>query len=396
MLLHLFKGIKKILVLTILFILLSFSSNIKGINIGIIELYPARIIVFSWLVYALCAGKIRALRRLVRPMLVFILFGCILSVINFNSQCIASVLVYITSFATMLMFASITNSKEDLYCLSVSILFNLIIQALLGIKESLTGEYIFNVYEHYAWHYNSFGLHMPATAFFNTNNYAVYCILSLPFIALCKSRFLILNVLSYLGYLLGIIAILLTGSRTGLLCVIVYVILYFYYNVYKTNNSKVLKIFIVLSVFVLLIIFLVNIIQFFELIFPNGSVSDEDRLPIWGNYIIICFKNLLVYGVPGCSSELLMRLVGSNIPPHCMFLEILVEYGLIGLICILTIIEKLIPNKVSSMSIFHINMSKIFLYIFLIASICPSSMSGSYYLWAMFGIFYSINNKQLI
>ena len=100
--------------------------------------------------------------------------------------------------------------------------------------------------------------------------------------------------------------------------------------------------------------------------------------------------------MPGCSTELLRNLTGNDIPPHFLFLEILVEYGLIGLMCILNIVKKLKPNKINKTSVYDRNMTTIFLCVFLICSICPSSMTGCYYLWAMFGIIYSINNKKII
>ena len=386
----------KTILFTIIFLLLSFSSTIKGVNLGFIELYPARIIVFGWLIYAIFSKKIGEFKRLTRPMIVFILWGGLLTLINFNNQSLTSLFVYVTSFASMLMFASLVNSREDICCLSMSILLNLIIQALLGFKESYTGEYMFVTYENYAWQYNDFGLNMPKTVFFNVNNYAVYCILCLPFIAFCRNYSFLTNVFSYCSYLLGCFAIILTGSRTGFLCVVLYFILYFYFNVYKRKKSELLKFFISFSVFLLIVVFFVYIIQFIDLILPSGNVTDEARLSIWKNYIVVCFNNLLVIGVPGCSTELLSSLIGNDIPPHFLFLEILVEYGLIGLICILNIIKKLKSNKINNISVFDKNMTTIFLFVFLICSICPSSMSGCYYLWAMFGIIYSINNKKII
>ena len=245
----------KTVLLAIIFLLLSFSSNIKGVNLGFVELYPARIIVLCWLIYAIFSGKIREFKRLTKPMIIFILWGGVLTLINFNSQSLTSLLVYITSFASMLMFASLVNKREDICCLSISILLNLIIQALLGFKESFTGEYMFVTYENYVRQYNDFGFNMPKTVFFNVNNYAVYCILCLPFIAFCRNYLYITNVVSWCGYLLGCFAIILTGSRTGFLCIVLYCILYFYFNVYKRKRNELLKFFISFSVFLLIIVF---------------------------------------------------------------------------------------------------------------------------------------------
>lgn len=391
-----FNYIWKTILFSIIFLLLSFSSNLKGINLGFIELFPARIIVFGWLIYSIFSGKIREFSNLTSPMLIFFLWGLLLTVINFNIQSLTSLLVYMTSFITMLMYASFVNNEDDISCLCTAILLNLVIQALLGVRESFTGEYLYVTYENYARQFNDFGLNMPKTAFFNVNNYAVYCILCLPFISMCKTTIFKTNIVSFLGYLLGCIAIIFTSSRTGLLCIALYFLLYFYLNIYKRKNNELLKFFILITAFLLVLIFSVYISQFIDLILPSGNVSEEDRLPIWRNYIAVCFNNFLIYGEPGRSTALLKNFVGNDIPPHCMFLEILVEYGIIGLICILYIIKTLKPNRKNNRSIFYRNVSSIFLCIFLICSICPSTMGGCYYLWAMFGIIYSLNNKQIL
>lgn len=389
------KRIAKLFIWFIIFFCISWSSNLKGINIGFLELYPARIIIFTWLIYIFFSRKSYAGKQVVPYMKGFLFLGTILMFLNMQNA-LTSIIVYITMFGSMLFSSFFTKNSADLKIISLGILLNLLLMEGIAIYESFTGNFILmNGAEKYLVRsYNMFGTLSPKAAFFNTNNLTVYCALCFPFTMFClKNKWG--KLIGLFVYVITVFTSLLTNSRTGILCFLICAFYYLYVNVkYSKGTKKVLYFFVAFAVSFYVSSYIPSIA---EVIFPkdSGGVSEESRLTIWANYLEICANHIFLGGWPGSSGVLNMQYYGTDIPPHNLFLEILVDLGIIGFIVFLKIIKPIIPKYSQLKNNITYQITILFLIIFMMSTICPSSMMGYYFMWFLFGISLSINKNKI-
>ena len=156
---------------------------------------------------------------------------------------------------------------------------------------------------------------------------------------LFSSRKIYLRILSGIAFFLIIAGIISTGSRGATLTIIIALI---YYTIKTMPELKESKVFwIIVCVLVIGIFVFLNYVQnnMSEALLSRFSISSlrEDqgsgRAILWENFLEIAFKNpvrlLFGYGY-GASSSIYRRFFLSARVPHNVYIQMLVEVGIIG------------------------------------------------------------------
>lgn len=170
------------------------------------------------------------------------------------------------------------------------------------------------------------------TRMFNDVYLTYYLILAIPFLVTLKDK------CKYIWVAIITIIILFTYKRTGLMCLVMGGAIYLLVNyIIQNKKSKKLRWFFILTlIFIAAIIFINNYMGILPVFRRMENISEDngsDRFVIW-NYLITTFKNdslitkLLGHGYTGCNRVL----NGVYAAAHNDFVEILLDYGLIGFI----------------------------------------------------------------
>lgn len=126
-------------------------------------------------------------------------------------------------------------------------------------------------------------------------------------------------------------------------------------------------------------------------IWADEGLASEPRWLIWKATLENASKYLFV-GTGIGTSTLINGVIG---PAHNFFLEILCEFGFVGLFAIITFLSRLLPRKMEIKREPILKYFNIFFWIFLISSICPSTMQGYYFLWAIFGVSMTVRRLSI-
>lgn len=386
------KEYKKVIVWFVYAFAVIWGSSLPGISLPGISLFPLRIIIILWTLWALMRKKkiekvlVFKIEPTTTALFIFIIWSIITSfwVCNYKAY-ITAFIVYLTAICTLIICKVECEKNENyFYYAGIAIYWNVIIMCIISIYESFTGKYLYESYDYYLTTFNAFGLFRPKAAFYNTNNLTVFLLTCLPISLFAVKKFLP----KILIIVLSTIVIFLTESRTGIVGLIMFLALYLLYSAYSLKGSKL--IITILIVVIALCLFINYSDVIFQSITNGNNVDDEDRLPIWKSMIQLCQNYFFMGAGPGQSAHI----KGSLGLPHNYFLEILLEFGIIGLISFLCIVRfSFIPKNYilkDNKSIYL----RCYMWLFILCTICPSSMQGYYYLWYIFGICIAYNNKQ--
>lgn len=225
-------------------------------------------------------------------------------------------IMFLLSIILIAFFNAPKRLNFFLHCCSAI----LIILQILGIAESLTGRYFFDVDIIWSEVRNEQGLWSPITVFNNTNDFIFALVGYLPFFFISvdtlkkkypKLRFVLkayyVLITSYLAY---------AGQcRMGLILTIVILTAYLFFGKYH----KVFK----------LIVAVGSIVALCTLPWWFGFIRTEARWIIWEN-VLKSAKHFFFFGVGvGNSSVKVPGITYSSeiLNPHFWFLEIFVEFG---------------------------------------------------------------------
>jgi O-antigen ligase len=262
----------------------------------------------------------------------------------------------------------------------------MIVVSIISIYESLSGNYIVPSYDYYLFTYNMFGLYRPKAIFYNTNNLTVFFVTCLPIAMYAAEHWKYRNIAKIVITILTVTVVLLTGSRTGVIALLLFCAFYLYYMLYYANHSKIVLLFIIVVIIAGIIIFFTP--QLYQYITGGNSMGDEDRLPIWECAFKACKEYWFMGAGPGTSAYV----NGSMGLTHNYSLEICLEFGIVGLVVFLFVIKSIIlPSKKIKKDCLLMYFRS-FIWIFLICTICPSSMQGYYYIWVIFGVCLAVKN----
>lgn len=188
-----------------------------------------------------------------------------------------------------------------------------------------------------------------SATFYNLNTYVTFLCFAAPF------SFFQLSVQSKLIYKIIIASIIVftffcilyNASRGGLLSVIVMSSVYLLMNM-KSNKSKIF-VYIPLLLIIIYVIMLYGEELFMVLAIrsSNGMLLEGgDRWVIWGNAIQIFLQTFGVgVGIGGMGGAMLKYGHGTNITiTHNMFLEILLQYGIVFFVFFIVFLIKMFLN----------------------------------------------------
>ncbi len=241
-----------------------------------------------------------------------------------------------------------------------------------------------------------------AVTFGNYNSYSLMLVFILPFIFSLllftrKVKYLILEFL-----LIGILVFLLltNASRGAILCLLIVTMVFVYYYRKKTNKVKTHFNFLILLVAIGIgFYYSSELIQQLSYRFASGATffEDLDRLKIYKKaWILFLNSNFLGTGIGSMVSSLQSISYGGILAIHNLFLEILMQFGLVifamFMFFLIFIYKKTV--KINSDIIKFIIYSTLF-------SIFPFSVIDSGYLLApsfwvlMASLFIIVTNKKV-
>jgi len=317
---------------------------------------------------------------------------------------------FIVSF---LIIANINSSN-----LFIAIIKMVVILAgllgLLGIYESLTGNYYFLDSNSLEWYRDTSLLQKvtnfrePITVFANPNNYALFLFYTVAFTAMLIFRekkkyvkFLYISIL-----IICLFSIIITLSRSAVLGLIIFSLSLLYF-LFKKGTIKIKKSVIKTSIFILIVLFyfILHNANFIDDIFVFDISSDGSSDYLRQNLIFNGFSflyNSLFLGVGLGNIEFYMKFkslydVGTITNIHNWWMEILVSSGififLFYLFIYLNTFIKSVKNINFNLSedLFWINSVFASLQLgFIFASIGPSSLIGCEWFWPLLALTYKV------
>lgn len=155
-------------------------------------------------------------------------------------------------------------------------------------------------------------------------------------------------------FILGLFCVLTQGNRGSLLIIIIYIFLY-YLKIFRNSNKKLFKISLLILVLLLVYFYMESILNFLLNLFNdygyqsrniekiiNGSfTSSNGRDFIWGE-VLNTIKKIWPMGLGTFGDRPIVAPIHIAGYSHNIFLELLVSYGIIGMLLILIIFSKLI------------------------------------------------------
>lgn len=323
------------------------------------------------------------------------LWGIVLSI--FNSYTLKSEienLIYILSLICVIyVYSYYFNFDSCRKIIKSSFFIISIIIGISGVYESITGNYYHLTYSSYEYNLNTFGLHRPNTIFYNVNDNAVFSLFSLIIAFLladeCKHRKLI-QLMAVLVFGLNIIMVDSRGAEVGF----VFCIVFFYLKVNIEKKNRYLMAFLSAPIILLICRFFIEMLDISK-IFQLG-----DRENVWENSLKSLRESYFLGVGPGNISLKNANIMNSTTiitAVHNLFLEILCDYGVLGLIFFVCFIAKLIKKAyVDITSNNRMLIAFLGLIALLLCSVTSSSLMGKSWFACFIGIIVAeINYKEI-
>lgn len=384
---------------TIFFWFVSWGPFLPGVDIGIISLFPLRIVLICWFVIYLASHpfskKLHILEYRAALLLgFFLLWGiCTVFFTYDKSDAISALIIYGSNFLVFWMCETLVDSRETLKIVSFAIFINVLVMCGIAIYETLTNNFVIPTdYRFLYRHHNIFDMQTPKAMFVNPNNFAIYLILFMPICFIFSHGRNMSRIINSIIFVFLSFIVLISGCRTGVVCAILIACYFLIINVYYSS-----KFYRFLSITFLIIVLFVLLSYFAyistNIILEHDSLENEDRLPLWKDYLMITSDNYFMGCGIGNATTIHMAEYNDSLPPHSLFLEILCELGLVGLMAFCAFLNLCIPTY---KMIKEDELAKYLFVIFpllLVGSLCPATMQQSYYLWAILGICMAYKTK---
>ncbi len=367
----------------------TFGNTLPSITLpGVGRLFPLRLLCLVYPFYMLITdhmAKSNQNNRFIRSntiyqstviMVVMFFLTGMMSAAQCNDvkQFITGFLMYYTQFVTMIIALREIRTKKDLGYVMGALLCCTLVIGGMGIYESFSGESLFEVtYEHYLWTYNSIGTMRPRAFFFNTNNYAAYFVI--VFVALWTKfqKYMLTSVLVF-GFC--VFTIFLTDSRLALLVIIA--ALFIDFALFSSGKRRILFILVgIVAMFVF-----GNYLLSADLFQANIKVSDENRWLTWSYCMRVIESSFFMGTGFGTASTELVKVFPLVQSPHNMFLEWIMDCGIIPVIFFVLWLGILFVYFMKQ----RYTTGVMLLFSFTLITIGPSSIQGAYYIWLSFGI----------
>ncbi len=300
--------------------------------------------------------------------------------------------VYFISLGLLSLYVFSKYIINKNYLLNSLIAFSVstFMHILIGLNELFFNNYWF-IKEEYLdkYSYNNW----PVSSFTNTNNYAFYlslCICVFLFIINLSNNLIIRRsciVLSVFSFIL----ICATNSRGVILAILLGLTFLLLNKHVFFNKAKQFKILCLSILSISLIaITVVTIIGFLNIdYFQNPSNSNSIRLNLSFNSIYFTFKSYFIgVGAGNFESYLISNVLFDTagiVNSHNWFFEILVEYGLAIFIGYIYFVYTMYKSTQKNNNFFNY-ITILFLIIFIVGSISPSSIASMEWMWLLISL----------
>ena len=384
-------GSRIILALMVFFTIWSYV--LPGITTPFGTMFPLRIMsIICGVLFLIQKHFHKIYSNYIVPLLVLCAIGIISLVWCISiSSAITGLFIYVTDVLTFFMVLYLCRDKEDVVFISKIIVINLLIIGLMGIRESFEGVYYFPSKEMYerSWVVNSIGKKYPHVFFNNTNDFGTLFVAMLPIcgIATANSKHQSIIQFGLLGFC--IFCVFLTSSRLCLLLCAGYTI----WLLFKYKNS--MRKFIISSIAVLMICYIgyrygAVISSHLSGIYGGNTLGGEDRWLIWYNSLVNVVRSGFIGVGVGNSSIANQNYSAVNVGDiymcHNLFIEILMDFGLIGLVVFVYFLARLFKNTKKYKEDYIAKYFLAFLILFFFLTICSSTIKHIYYFWLVFGM----------
>lgn len=258
--------------------------------------------------------------------------------------------------------------------------------------------------------YTSSISNVPLGTFFNQNDFAVFLVLVIPFFIFHLSNVdkVRHKIGMYTGLIINIFMIISTGSTGAIISAIISLMISYILICMQRKNMKPI---VAMLIFTLLIGVFIKTLDFnyIELEYIKAKIDrvstegimSRDRKVLFNNYLEISKENIMGVG-GGQAQNLNYILFNDRNNPHSLFLEILINYGMVGLIFssvfFIMLLIKSLKNYVlfwKAGDLFNRNLSAVLLVnlmSFIIISNVPSRiLNGFDIIWVILGLIY-LNN----
>lgn len=332
--------------------------------------------------------KIKEKKKLIFSTLfcfIFLFFYGMLSAIWAADRGLAfnSSIIYLVTGLSTVTIALLINDKLDAIFTCKIILINTIITCAISAYEGFTGKYIFGYTSlNYATQWVYMNFHSPLSQYNHPNNLATVLVLSLPFciVAINQKRknyfksFCLIAVVSFVVFI--------AQSRFSMVMIFAQLALIFLGN--KSLSKKTLFILIITILGALFLgAYKDGIIAF------AGNLTVEARPLIWKNALDNVFKSHFMGVGAGNAYLVNSRTATASFigrPCHNYFLEILEEFGIIGLFVFIKWYSIILSGIRHMRTSFLKTVAFVFFIAFLPMSIEQSSLLGSQTVWMFFGV----------
>ena len=277
-----------------------------------------------------------------------------------------------------LLFFCVKRAENPIHSLCRGWLLFALLTLPIAYWEIFTGNHLssgsFNANDVINNHYRVFA----AVTFRNLNSYVLMLCYSIPFLVMMfidNSTKRIEKVFSLLTYFLVTIVLIINASRGGYVCLIISLLILFCYIYIKINvYLKILITTAIVMVFIYFLDHLEDINLFFQIYERFSSTSsafeDDNRIYLIIEGLKIFYRTCFLGGGIGSMTSLYEQYTDSNILyAHNMFIELLIEYGLIIPILLFYMIFKSIfrMRNTSNMVIRYLFLYSLCTFPFIIA-----------------------------
>ncbi|MBQ6052009.1 MAG: O-antigen ligase family protein [Clostridia bacterium] len=386
-----FNKVKQLLLMVLLGTVTVWSNTLPGISFsGIGTLFPLRFVaVICTVIFLFTQRKFILYKN--SSIFLFLMLGYGFASLLWCqdvSTGISAMVIYITSVFTVFSVFVLVKDERDIVVLCRVIVICAVIIGLMGIYESITGNYFTETKDRYSvsWVNNYFGWKYPHAIFYNTNDYATFMTAMLPVYCIAFKDLKTGGVLQYLCLLFSVFCVILTNSR---LCLILNAA-FFIWNLPKKQIKGVLLGLAAVVIVVYIGYRYWNYLSNSILDIINFSLGDERRIQIWANCLANIFRTW-TFGV-GVGNSIIANSqfcyfdTGGIFSVHNFPLEIFEEFGLFGFICFGSWLLSIFTNirKYTDTVIGKYLMLFCVLYLFL--TICSSSIRQAYYFWLILAV----------
>lgn len=289
--------------------------------------------------------------KYIKSLLFFLLFVILYGMLSLLwtasiSKGVEELLYYIVHF--LFLFEILVFSMyaiNPIKSISIGWLLSLLITLVIAIWEITTGKHLSMSVQDSELVYKIgreiINRQFASVTFGNYNSYVTFICMALPFIFYFllgknKKKY---TFYSIIVLILSACVILFNSSRGGILCLVSFLFLY----IIKASSNKMTLLFICLSALIAFTYFGESLfVVIFDRASDGGMFEDNNRMQVYSNAIQVCFDTLgLGAGLGGVHLSMSKFSNNNILAVHNMFLEILVQFGVVIFMFFVTFIVRL-------------------------------------------------------